>query len=225
MYKSLLNYIFPRQCYVCSKFGDYLCADCQAFLSRSTQVCHVCREKSVAGLTHQACKPYTNLDQVLVCLNYSKLIEKIVTDFKYHNYFDIADFMAGYYIKLLEEYQISDTVFVPVPLHKRRLWERGFNQSELICKKLEDEKLGKGCNILVRKINTRHQVGLKRAQRLVNLEGAFTTNSNSKSKQIDQKSIFLVDDIMTTGATLKECAANLNPAGTQSVSAIVFARG
>ena len=111
-------------------------------------------------------------------------------------------------------WQEADLI-IPVPLHKSRLRERGYNQSFLIGKAL-GEKLRKPLRpeLLVRKRSTRSQTKLNVAERIENVSGAFRVNH---PEQLDGKRIILVDDIITTGATADACSRSLLNAGVKEV--------
>jgi ComF family protein len=118
-------------------------------------------------------------------------------------------------------------ILIPVPLHKRKIRSRGFNQSELLADFLS-ENLAPGMALpvikdaLKRKKSTLSQMKIKNyRERRENIRGAFTI---LKPEEIRRKNILLVDDVATTGATLLECARILKAAGARKISAIVIAR-
>ncbi|MFC1780234.1 ComF family protein [Patescibacteria group bacterium] len=114
-----------------------------------------------------------------------------------------------------------------IPLNPWRKRSRGFNQAELLAVKLSKCQDVKCVKLLKRVRNTRKQVGLKRAERLNNLKEAFALNEKTaKQLTAKQKSkVIIVDDVMTTGATLEECAKVLKKAGIKEVYGLVVARG
>ncbi len=111
---------------------------------------------------------------------------------------------------------------IPVPLHRRRLRERGFNQSLLLAKVLASY-LGTQLDYLslIRKRYTRAQTGLKREERRKNVKDAFSVLN---SEIIEDKNIILVDDVFTTGHTLNECARTLKKSGAIAVICLTLAR-
>ena len=110
---------------------------------------------------------------------------------------------------------------VPVPLHWRKQWRRGFNQSELLARHLAKRRGIPAVNALRRKRHTAVQAGLALAGRRRNVAGAFEVRGDMN---LSGKRILLVDDVMTTGATAAACASKLKQAGAQSVSLITLAR-
>ena len=108
-----------------------------------------------------------------------------------------------------------------VPLSRQRLRERGFNQSALIAHALAPEKANH--HALLRLHDTAAQSGLNRSQRLHNLRNAFMVEPNISS-HLKGKRVIVVDDVMTTGATLNAIAATLRAAGVEHITAMVIAR-
>lgn len=124
--------------------------------------------------------------------------------------------------EMLSVFPDGHDLLVPVPLHKSRLRERGYNQSLLLVKELHRlTKIPYGTQ-LIRSRPTSHQTGLSRTARLDNLHNAFKVK---KPEQIQGKSIILVDDVFTTGATLRACAAALKQAGAENICGLTIASG
>lgn len=116
----------------------------------------------------------------------------------------------------------QSTILIPVPLHKKRLRERGFNQSELLAKRLS-EKTGQRVidKAIIRKKYTLPQVDLKMNERKENIRDAFFCLD---SALIEDKKVILIDDVLTTGATMTECAKVLKAAGAKEVWGLALAR-
>jgi len=114
-------------------------------------------------------------------------------------------------------------LIIPTPLHKNRLRERGFNQSALLAEELASRTgLPYNERILIRRIDTPHQTGLDLHMRRTNLIGAFQVTDENDLKG---KSILLIDDTLTTGTTLLECAKTLHRAGAKYIYGLTFAAG
>ncbi len=179
-------------------------------------------------LVHLNCKEKTNLDGVFVVAKYSKFIENFIGDIKYEFYFAMIPDIVKVMIKYLENNNIfmkivKGSVFTFIPLHYFRQNWRGFNQSFEIAKLLS-QHFGVKCLNLIGKIKyTKHQVGLKRGERKLNIKGSFNLNKHCREYQVNK--VILVDDVMTTGSTLEEGAKILKEVGVKYVYGLVIARG
>ena len=124
----------------------------------------------------------------------------------------------------LKKQNLSDVAYlIPVPLHKTRKRERGFNQSEIVAESLGAElSLTVEKNILSRIKNTKYQTKLTVEERKQNVAGAFQVND--KQKILKDRKIILVDDVITTGATLNECAKVLKQAGVKEILGVTIAK-
>lgn len=153
-----------------------------------------------------------------------KLAKNLIHALKYSFVKEIAD---TFYVALeSERFNLRRLMFdfiIPVPLHKRRFKERGFNQSELVSKKISEiTETPILDNILKRKIYRRPQMKVKnREARIKNTQNIFECLDAEKIKG---KTILLVDDVATTGATLKECARTLKSAGAETILSFTLAQ-
>ena len=155
---------------------------------------------------------------------YDMFVKKSIYDFKYRNkrrnavYYGNAIYEAlGDYI-----YRLAPDVFIPVPIHEKRLKKRGYNQAELIASQME-MKFGIkcDCNILIRTKMTKPQKELTDVQRHQNIENAFKITENV----VKYKKVLLVDDIYTTGSTIDACAKELICAGAAEVDFVSLSIG
>ncbi|HDH99276.1 MAG TPA: ComF family protein [bacterium] len=210
---SVLNLLFPRICINCQKEGNYLCPDCFSLLEISE--------------SHQKC-PGKNLDDVYFALPYKgALIKKLVRAFKYPPFIkELGQTMSGI---IIAHFQMSSNVenfkkyiVVPVPLEKKRMKWRGFNQAEEIARHLANYfKLPLVLNALIKTNPTTPQVNLSSKKREENLKGVFSIRN---AKSIYGKNILLVDDVYTTGSTMEECSGVLRQAGAKKIVGIAIAR-
>jgi len=153
---------------------------------------------------------------------YSGPLRDLILGYKFKGNFGRTKLLSDMaYRALPPEISRLPDLIIPVPLHRKRLLWRGFNQSteisRIIGKRLDKPVLHKG---LTRIRNTPPQTRLGREERQTNIKGAF----RAAPKQIRGKAILLVDDVYTTGATLRECARTLKRAGASRVDALVLAR-
>jgi len=210
----LLDLFFPKHCFNCQQEGEYLCPDCQACLEISS--------------IHQKEK-YSCLDDLCFATDYQKpLVKKLIKLFKYEPF--IKELAITLTSLIIEHFQLldqkpdfSDFVLIPVPLEKRRLKWRGFNQAEEIAKELSSFlTIPLINNVLIKTRETLPQVELSDEERKENIKGAFFCQSPEKIKK---RKILLVDDVYTTGATMTEAARVLKKSGAKEVIGIVVARG
>lgn len=140
-------------------------------------------------------------------------------DFKFRNKPWLAEALAAQLLPVLPE---DFDLLVPVPLHPNRFRERGYNQSALLAKALAEQSGIPWQPCLQRVRDTPHQTGLNRSQRLENLEGAFALH---KKANIAGKRIVIVDDVFTTGTTLRQCAKVLHQHGASQILGVTLASG
>jgi len=157
-------------------------------------------------------------------VRYDEVAKALVTGFKYGDRLDLAPMMGRWMARAGRELLAGADGLVPVPLHWRRLWARRFNQSAALANTIST--IG-GVPVLhgalVRVRATRQQVGLSQAQRAENVQGAFRVDPDGKAA-IAGRRIVLIDDVLTSGATVDTCARALLRAGAAQVDVLVFAR-
>jgi len=211
--KFILDIFFPSFCAGCKKEGSFLCKNCKYKIEIFKTPSHFPKKAKIKKFYCAA--EYKN-----------ETLKKLIHDFKYKHIKEIQNELSDIIIKHLKLVNFTPSenqILVPVPLHKKRFKKRGFNQSELLA-----EKIGRHFNIPVktklikRKKDTKHQtLQEKKEKRKENLKDAFVLISKEK---ITKKEIVLVDDVITSGATLKECAKTISRASPQNISAIVVAK-
>ena len=227
---SLLDIFFPKKCVGCKRVGNYFCSKCILTITQKNLVCIYCKEESFAGLTHPLLCQKSNIDGVWSLGSYEGVLKKAIQYLKYKLIFDLGKEMIELmviYLNLKQPYfwdQIKKNqhqwVVVPVPLHQFKMNKRGFNQSAVLAKILA-EKLGLNyADILIRTRNTPQQVGLSSFQRKKNMINAFSLKSSVINYQ---SNVLLVDDVWTTGSTLKECAKVLKSTGIDKIWAVTIA--
>jgi len=149
-------------------------------------------------------------------------LRKAIHRFKYDNVRDLAAPLGGLLGDYLERELLPAEVIVPVPLHPKRLRERGYNQSALLARQLgEQTGLPVLEGSLLRMRETASQVELSAQERKENVRGAFAC----VDERLAGKRVLLIDDVCTTGATLEACSIALAQRGPRSVWALVLARG
>ncbi len=205
-----LDLIFPIDCLGCGKEGEWVCGDCKKNIRPDR---HSLRGES--------------LDKIFSFYSYdSEIVKELIHGLKYRFVEDLAAPLGDLLVGELEKVrgQIGQPDFiVPVPLHEKRLLERGFNQSELLAIKIS-ERFGWPVEnmVLTRSRATASQVDFDEEGRKKNIGGAFFAADREK---ILNKKIVLVDDVTTTGATMEECARVLKRVGAREVLGVAFAKG
>lgn len=251
----VLDIIFPKKCLGCNKFSqtsewrttnalirtdggfDYVCKKCFREIEvKNTLECVGCKRKTKFGLTCVSCREDSPLDRIVIAADLSNHpIDKMLKAYKYKFITDMALPLAIIMRKSVKKALKKglnlfedNPLLVPVPLHRKRLNWRGFNQAELLVKNISDAyHISYNADVLKRVSNTKHQADAKsRQERLNNVKDNFAL---SDAGAVRGRTVVLIDDICTTGATLNECARVLkNPpvgGGAKRVIGFVVARG
>lgn len=238
-YQHLLDLVFPKYCLGCQTEGSYLCSACQASLPLAKgPSCFVCGQRSPTGRACQKCRQpnRSHLTGILIASDWDNLLlRQIIYEYKYRFVKELANPLGQLIISFLEIYrpcnlQTHEVILVPVPLHKRRLAWRGFNQAELLAKIIGQELgLPIANDILIRHRYSLPQMGITdKQQRQNNILGAFALSPKINPAQknyLKNKTIILVDDVCTTAATLETCAKTLHSLGPKEIWGAVIARG
>jgi len=225
IYNFFLDLIFPQNCIGCGKYGEVLCPLCQKKIRIiKTFVCTKCGRITKSGQFCPSCRAKSNLTGLMVAAGYDKgPTKELIHHFKYDGMLEIAPILGGLLISRLRKSSLrGKLVLVPVPLHYRRQRQRGFNQAEILARYISRRLNISGGLALKRKRKTKSQVELSGRERRKNLAGAFFCKDR---ELIKGKTVILVDDVSTTGATLEECAKVLRTAGARQVWGLVVARG
>ena len=215
----LLSLIFPREplCLICgtrTSFGlVYLCNNCKEALELEV-------DQARPPMLRSGLK---NLRAVGSFAYYHGILKRLVYEFKYRGHRRLDRKLSNMLLEALKDKRWPNFDYIiPVPLHPKREEERGFNQALLLAKPVS-KKLGVPlCQELVRVKDTRAQTLLDKNDREKNLRGAFKVRGG---QQLQDKTILLIDDVFTTGATAKACAKALKTAGTGDVFMLTVARG
>ena len=152
--------------------------------------------------------------------SYEGSLRELVHLFKYSGMRPLARTLGQFMIRALPRYAEFD-VIVPMPLHWRKQWQRGFNQSDDLAREIGKKWNVPVRNLVRRKKATRPQAGLTNAKRRANMSGAFAM---PRGKSLAGARVLLVDDVVTTGATASACARVLKRAGAAHVALLALAR-
>ncbi len=218
--RQFFRLFFPASCLACGKPGDWLCQRCRnLLLIPALPECVVCRKLSPDSLTHDECKKEMPLDRVVICWQYNKLARRLMSTLKYRYRYRLAAEL----VNLVDVRIPDDSVLVPVPSHISKNRDRGFNQATLIANFL-GEKLGLEVLEALIKREKSSQAGKDREERLKMTSSAFELKREFAAK-LQDRNVVLVDDVCTTGTTLKLCAQVLLEVNPRSVSAVALFRG
>lgn len=206
---TLLGLLFPDRCAGCDRPGSLFCSTCRAQLLPYPD-----RQLTVASLSRDA-----RLDAATVAFIFEGPLRKAVHCFKYRRVQRMAAPLGDMLAEHLSRHPMPADALLPVPLHLHRLAERGFNQSEVLAR-----HLSRACGLpmitgLVRRRDTEHQARLDFQARQENVRDAFAWQSRTSPPW----RVLLVDDVLTTGATVSACAQALRAAGAREVRALALA--
>lgn len=229
MFRKLLSGLsgrLPSQCAVCHAWPSRpICDACVQRFGQPVPRCHTCALPLLANLRQcGACvvKP-PPIDQVLAAVSYDFPWSSLMTQFKFGEQTGWSRSLAMLMRSApwVEPALESADWLLPMPLSRLRLLDRGFNQALLLARALEPDKVR--ASILLRVKETQPQSSLPRKERLLAVQGAYAVEPECL-RQVQGKRIVLVDDVMTTGASLHAAASVLRRAGATHIAAIVFAR-
>src|SRR3989344_6086547 len=234
----VMDTVFPIKCLKCSRFltksAGYICKKCILLIPlKSKFECIGCKKSTPLGETCFRCSSDSSIDNLLIISDYENaLVVKIIKTLKYRLIQGVVNPLSRaikryiFWLSAKKKFNIlaENPVIIPVPLFYRRQNWRGFHQALLLAKVIADVlNCELNSAILKRVKDVKPQADIKeREQRLENMKEVFKIIDNS---QIKNKTILLVDDVCTTGATLNECARVLKAGGAKKVIGLVFSRG
>lgn len=226
IWSGLLDLVYPPHCLICGSSDDnYLCATCEEEIDIiGRQQCHRCAMPSESYYCNNCRDREFAFDSACSACVYEGVISKAIQHLKFDLQIGMAEPLAKLMARCYPYSRFSGKVdmAIPIPIHRSRMVERGFNQSaelsRLMCKRIS---LPVELRVLHKIKNTRHQVDLLQDDRIFNLEGAFAVRN---AELISGKSVLLVDDVFTTGSTLNEAAKALKAAGAEAVHVYTLAR-
>ena len=212
MFEFVLNFLFPPACCVCGKIDkNWICPQCEKRVKRLEKSCIVDIED----------KKY---EKLLYIFKYESLVRKLILGYKFSNKAYLNNLFACTIAKneknleILKQYDM----IIPVPMHKKKMAKRGYNQTELVAEKIEElTGIPSKKDILSKVINTTTQSKLGGKARQSNIQHAFFIQNDI---EVEDKKIILLDDIYTTGATSEECSRVLKDAGAEQILVLVLAK-
>ena len=231
---AIASLLYPPVCVICAaniRAGEHLCDQCGAKTVRiRAPFCQKCSEPfegaiigpfSCANCAHRT----IHFDAAVAAYRSRGIVRRIIHDFKYGRQIYLRHLVGRWLCGALDDSRICDRRFdliIPVPLHPARQRERGFNQASLLAESLSARTSIQSKPLLERIRYTTTQTALDRSERMENLHNAFRLRKNMNMRDLR---VLLIDDVLTTGSTLNECARILKGAGAISVHAVTAARG
>ena len=197
---ELLDIIYPpkKSCIICE--------------SEFIGICPLCKSKI---------KRVKEFDGVLSYGYYNGVLKKLVLEFKYNKNFVAGSILVELLCDLIREINIDIDCIVYIPSSRKAIRDRGFNQCEYLAKEIKKNLDIGVCNDIVKNKNTKEQKLLSKEERYKNIKGAFALKTD---KNIRNKKLLLIDDVMTTGATLYECEKMLKENGALSIKMLTVAK-
>lgn len=216
---NVLSLIAPHDCLVCGREGSLLCNWCapDAFPPVPSR-CYRCQRLTSDYATCPNCRRYTALKHVWVVTQYESTAEELLHKYKFERARAGAVNIAEALNNTLP--YIKDALIVPVPTATSRVRQRGYDQVALLAREIGRRRQLAWLRAVTRLTQSR-QVGANRQKRRSQLQNAFLV---TKPVQVKGAQVLLVDDVLTTGATLEMVAEVLNHAGAKSIDAVVFAQ-
>lgn len=219
----LLDFVFVPKCVLCFANKGMICDKCARLLPKAHLKCLRCGKRNPYGIYCPLCAHKFKPNRVLSVFDYCDEVKKIVHEFKYKDYSALSEELARLMVPIISDLKnYSSYTLVPIPIGARKLQYRGYNQSELLA-----DHLGKFTDLSVRNILFRthdsrpNQAQLEKDKRQKNIKGAFFVKNVTEISE----NIILVDDVITTGATIEEATKVLKKAGGENVVCISFALG
>lgn len=220
----VLNLLFPQWCIGCGREGEVICHSCRSSLPRvMPPLCPRCGRPQANGTLCSSCVSWqAEIDGIRSPFRFDGVMRQVIHQLKYRNLKVLAAPLAQLLRDYLTTNPVPGEVLVPVPLHRKRLKERGYNQSGLLARELgKPIHLAVVDDCLIRRHPTLPQARTSTVdERQHNVADAFTCCD----QRLQNKQVLLIDDVATSGATFNACAAALKAAGATSVWGLALAR-
>jgi len=226
--RALLSVLIPQLCLGCEAVigpeGHWLCTGCHERVAGSvrprSRTIEIGADAGEPGESQsEQAGAYTL--RIDYALDYNSVVSTLITELKYGDKPGLAGVLALFMNSALAGGVSRDTVVIPVPIRHSRRRERGYNQSELLAECMARARgLSLESGLLLKTRNTRSQTSLEREERMRSTVGSFGVRRGGR---LSGRRVLLVDDVVTTGSTLRECARAVLKAGAREVSACVAA--
>jgi len=203
---GIVDILSPKMCVVCGKEGVYICEKCSLFLSEVPTIF------TVGGL-----------EELVSVWEYEGVIRDIIFKIKYEGIFDVINELVEKAFEVREPYIPENIVITFVPMFNKKEKRRGFNQAELIAKKVGEITGRKVLPFLEKIKDTPSQTELNKGERIINIKDSFTLFKSGLNRVLTEN-VLLIDDVWTSGATMGECCRILKESGVKKVWGFTLAR-
>ncbi|MDZ7725492.1 MAG: ComF family protein [candidate division KSB1 bacterium] len=211
----LLDVLYPAFCLICEnplQNNTLICPQCQHSLDQAVLPRDHLKTNPVSV-------PEPQFDAAIAALSYTRSVQTLIHNFKYNGYSRLSKIFAGYMTDQIKTNNLQFDSLQPVPLHSGRKRERGFNQAESLCKSLSKQFNVPLLDCLIRHRYTSQQAKYHREKRFQNVKNAFKLKQSVRVNHIA-----LVDDVITTGATVNECSRLLKESGAREITVLTICR-
>lgn len=227
MFQLFKNFLAPKKCYGCKKIGTFFCLDCQKKCEFFSPICYVCKKPSENFSVHAHCKSEDIFyDAIFPTGHYHhKIIKKLLKDAKFYHKKDILEDLTEimyFHHKQFFQSEKENMVFIATPMFFFKKIFRWYNQSELMVWHFSKKFWFCQNFHIIKKIkSTKSQSTLSKIERIDNLKDCYKVDKNML-KLLKNKTIVIVDDVVSTGSTINEIAKILKQNGIQKVYGLVF---
>ncbi len=228
LFYSIIDFIFPSYCVNCKKqvryIDAFLCRSCFDKIVLLTGKCEKCSSTLTGKICNLCSDRKLYIERNIIIAEYSGVMKEILHGYKFERKKKLYKMLSQLAINAISG--ISDgipgmiDIVIPVPVNRKKRWKRGFNQSALIAEEISKKVNKKFANVLSEKYNFKTQKNLGYRDRFLNILDRYRVKNK---KIVEEKNILLVDDVLTTGATVNECARILKSSGAGKVYSLTIA--
>ena len=232
MIQFILNFLFPNKCIICDSYASQnkVCSECWGNFSFITKpYCSLCShpfayDNDLEAICGACIAKSPKYDKAISIFKYDHFSKKIIHKFKYQDQLHILDYLSGLMLNMGREIIQNSDIIIPVAMHKHKLLKRGYNQAALLAMRIASKQNIKYLpQAIIKTENTIPQAGLEKKDRLKNIKSSFKINAKF-TEEIKGKRILLVDDVITTGATITECCKILKTAKPAKIFVLTLAK-
>lgn len=218
-FDTLTSLFAPDDCLSCGREGALLCSPCSLSLPGPRGTCFGCYADIPSGVVCPACLSQSGCSGMQAAVDYSAAAKQLLAHLKFLGNQSAARVMADCMLTLCNSLP-PDVLITHMPATTQHIRERGFDQAALLTRHLA-RSLAVERRTLLARVGQKHQLGADRQERLAQLQGALRL---TRSSLVAGRSVLLIDDVLTTGSSLRAATAALLDAGAHRVDALVFAQ-